>query len=132
MRANALLRTIILAALAGCKAAPHDSQGSPSPQTGGTPAPLAACETRELTLDGASLVVQSNQDGTVASILVVRAGDDDVRAKAFEDARKRFGDPHPDPRTQSRQFKWGLTQLVDMCGRPAMPASAPSAPPSRG
>jgi hypothetical protein len=93
---------------------------------------MQSCESRELSLDGADLVVQSNVDRTLASIVVIRAPDDDARAKAFEDARKYFGDPHPDKRTQSRQFKWGLTQIVDMCGRPVMPASSPSATPSRG
>jgi hypothetical protein len=82
---------------------------------------------REFTLDGADLVVQANVDGTPASIVVVRAPTDDVRVKAFQDARKDFGDPNPDPRTQVRGFKDGLTQLTDLCGRPVMPNASPGA-----
>ena len=108
------------------------TRATSSPAAGATPLPLQSCESRELSLDGADLVVQSNVDHTLASIVVIRAPDDDARAKAFEDARKYFGDPHPDDRKQSRQFKWGLTQIVDMCGRPVMPASSPSAAPSHG
>jgi len=93
---------------------------------------LQSCETRELSLDGANLVVQANVDQTPASIIVVRAPDDDTRAKAFQDARKLFGDPHPDDRTQSRQYKWGLVQVVDMCGRPVMASPVPAVTPSRG
>jgi len=76
---------------------------------------------RELTLDGADLVVQANADGTPASITVIHAPSDEARAKAFQDARKDFGDPHLDTRTQVRAYKDGLTQLTDMCGRPVMP-----------
>ena len=82
---------------------------------------------RELSLDGADLVVQANADGTPASIVVIRAPSDDVRARAFQDARKEFGDPNPDPRTQVRDYKDGLTQLTDMCGRPVMPSATPAA-----
>ena len=81
---------------------------------------------RELTLDGADLVVQANADGTPASITVIHAADDEVRAKAFQDARADFGDPRPDTRTQVRDYKDGLTQLTDMCGRPVMPNASPT------
>src|SRR5580658_10369404 len=127
MRTNVSVRAVALIALTSCSGVAH-SQSAAAPGAAASPAPLQACETRELTLDGADVVVQSNVDSTAASILVVRAPNDDVRAKAFEDARKIFGDPRPDQRTQSRQFKWGLTQVVDMCGRPAMPAAASPTP----
>ena len=54
-----------------------------------------------------TLVVQANADGTPASIVVIRAPSDEVRVKAFQDARKDFGDPKPDPRTQVRNTKMG-------------------------
>jgi hypothetical protein len=82
---------------------------------------------RGLSIDGAELVIQANADGTPASIVVVRAPSDDVRIKAFQDARKDFGDPNPDPRTQVREYKDGLTQLTDLCGRPVMPSPSPAA-----
>jgi len=118
VRTNALL-SVALFAIAGCAGGHTDSDASPSPAD--SPAPLRSCEVREFTLDGAELVVQANADGTPASIVVVRAPSDDVRAKAFQDARKDFGDPSPDPRTEIRDYKDGLTQLTDMCGRPVMP-----------
>jgi hypothetical protein len=130
MRAPTLVCAVALLALSACAA--QRAQATSSPDATRSPVPLQACETRELTMDGADLVIQANVDQTVASILVVRAPDDDARAKAFEDARKVFGDPRPDNRTQSRQYKWGLTQLVDMCGRPVMPSNASSPTPSPG
>ena len=124
MRAHAFVPVTLIVLAACSNAAQATSNGSPDASA--TPAPLFSCESREITIDGSDLVVQANADRTLASILIVRAPDDDARAKAFEDARKAFGDPHPDTRTQSRQFKWGLTQLTDMCGRPVMPSSSPS------
>ncbi|MGA7572178.1 MAG: hypothetical protein WCA80_15330 [Candidatus Aquilonibacter sp.] len=129
MRANALL-PIALMAIAGCAGGRAQSDASPSPEP--SPDALRSCEVRELSLDGAELVIQANADGTPASIVVVRAPSDDVRVKAFQDARKDFGDPKPDPRTQVREYKDGLTQLTDLCGRPVMasPSTAATASPS--
>jgi hypothetical protein len=124
VRANALV-PIALIAIAGCAGGRAQSDASPSPEA--SPDALRSCEVREFTLDGADLVVQANVDGTPASIVVVRAPTDDVRVKAFQDARKDFGDPNPDPRTQVRGFKDGLTQLTDLCGRPVMPNASPGA-----
>lgn len=118
MRANALVPVAFIA-VAACAGGHADTNASPSPSA--TPDALRSCEIREFSLDGADLVVQANADGTPASIVVVRAPSDDVRARAFEDARKDFGDPRPDPRTEVRQYKDGLTQLTDLCGRPVMP-----------
>lgn len=86
-----------------------------------SPDALRSCEVREFSLDGADLVVQANVDGTPASIVVIRAPSEDARVQAFQDARKAFGDPKPDVRTEVRQIKDGLTQLTDLCGRPVMP-----------
>lgn len=126
MRTHHLLLALALA-LAACSGhAGNDA--SPAPNA--TPSPLAACEVRELHLDGAELVVQANLDGTAASIVIVRSPNDDVRAKAFQDAVKFFGEPHPDTRTMTRQYKWGLTQLTDMCGRPVIGSPSPSPSPT--
>ncbi len=124
MRAHALV-PVALIAIAGCAGGHEQSDASPSPQSAADA--LRSCEVREFSLDGADLVVQANADGTPASIVVIRAPSDDVRAKAFQDARKEFGDPVPDPRTQVRDYKDGLTQLTDMCGRPVMPSATPAA-----
>jgi hypothetical protein len=85
-----------------------------------------------MNVDGAELFVQANADATPAQILVLSAPDDDARAKAYQDARKLFGDPRPDPRTQQRQYKLGLVQTTDMCGRPVMPSPSPSPTQSPG
>jgi hypothetical protein len=118
VRANALV-PVALIAIAGCAGSHAQNNASPSPTS--SPDALRSCEERELTLDGADLVVQANADGTPASIVVIRAPDEEARVQAFQDARKDFGDPKPDPRTEVRQIKDGLTQLTDLCGRPVMP-----------
>jgi len=129
LRTHALL-SITLLALAACANAQRAADSSPTPLA--SPSPLLSCETRELSLDGAEIAVQANVDQTVASITILRAPDDDARAKAFSDARKIFGDPHPDTRTRTRQYKWGLVQLTDMCGRPVMPSATATTTPSPG
>src|SRR5215469_13387226 len=123
MRTHAFV-SIALLALCACGSQASDSQASPSPE--GSPAPLAACEQRQTELDGATILVQANLDHTPAQIVILSAPNDDVRAKAYQDARKYFGDPHPDTRAQTRQYKYGLVQLTDMCGRPVMPSTSPS------
>ncbi|HTC29682.1 MAG TPA: hypothetical protein VK702_03085 [Candidatus Acidoferrum sp.] len=124
MRAYDLV-PVALMAIAGCAGGHEQSDASPSPQ--GSQDALRSCEVREFSLDGADLVVQANADGTPASIVVLRAPSDDARIKAFQDARTDFGDPRPDPRTEVRDYKDGLTQLTDMCGRPVMPSATPAA-----
>jgi len=123
MRTHALV-SIALVALTACASSHTSTEGSPSPAP--APSPLLSCETREFSLDGADLVIQANVDQTVGSITIVRAPDDDTRGKAFVDARKIFGDPHPDTRTETRQYKWGMVQLTDLCGRPVMPSAIAS------
>lgn len=73
---------------------------------------------RELNLDGVDLLISANIDGTVRSIAVVHTTDDTARMKALADARKLFGAPQPDLRTQTQPTKWGVVRLTDMCGRP--------------
>ena len=114
---------IALLALCACSPQGSDSQASPSPV--GSPAPLGSCEERQVTIDSATIFVQANIDHTPAQIVILSAPNDDARAKAYQDARQLFGDPHPDTRTQTRQYKYGLVQLTDMCGRPVMPSASP-------
>ncbi len=128
MRTHALVSIAIFAFTACSNAQQSAADSSPAP----SPSPLLSCETREFSLDGADVVIQANVDQTPASITILRAPDDDTRAKAFADARKLFGDPHPDTRSQTRQYKWGMVQLTDMCGRPVMPSVLPSTTPSPG
>lgn len=128
MRPYALLPVaLLLLAACGGGNSNRDENASPSPDA--SPAPLRSCEERQLNVDGAQVSVQANIDGTPAQIVVLHATNDDVRAKAYQDARKMFGDPHPDTRTQTKQFKWGMVQLSDMCGRPVMPNASPSGKP---
>ncbi len=81
-----------------------------------------------MSIDGADVFVQANADATPAQILILSGPDDESRAKAYQAARSMFGDPRPDPRTQTRQYKLGLTQVTDMCGRPVTPSSASPSP----
>jgi len=125
VRAHALVPVALLLC-AACSGARTASGASPSPQA--SPDQLRSCETRALTLDKADLVVQANVDGTVASIVVIRAPSDEAKAKALADARADFGEPQPDTRTQTRPFKDGLTEITDLCGRVIIPS--PEATPS--
>lgn len=122
--AHVSVTLLLLAACAG------GAQNEASPSPGATPGALRSCEIRQFSLDGADVIAQANVDGTPASITVVRAPNDDVRVKAFQDARKILGDPKPDTRTQTRQYKWGMIQVTDMCGRPVMPGAMDSPSPA--
>ncbi len=128
MRPYALV-SIALLALAACSGNTN-AKNAASPSPGGTPLGLHSCEQRELSLDGAQLFVQANADGTPAQIVVLQAPNDDVRTKAYQDAVKDFGEPHPDLRTQTKQYKWGMVQLTDMCGRPVVPQGSSSPTPT--
>jgi len=114
-----LVGTVSLSIASVACSGQHASDAAASPLP--SPSPLQSCETRELTLDGTDLIVQANADGTAASIVVVRAADDDARTKALDNARHIFGEPHPDAQTVQRTNKWGLTSLTDPCGRPVSP-----------
>ena len=124
MRKNALI-SIALLALCACNSS-QSKQASASPSPSGSPAALGSCEERRIALDGAEVFIQANVDHTPGQILILSAPDDESRARAYQDARKLFGDPHPDTRTQTRQYKMGLVQITDMCGRPVMPSPSPS------
>lgn len=117
---------VAVALLTACGTHAGSGGKNASPGPSASPSPLHSCEERTLSLDGAKLFVQANVDGTPAQIVVLKAPSEEVRAKAYQDARKIFGDPHPDTRTQTQQFKWGMVQLTDLCGRPVMPTASPA------
>lgn len=123
MRTNLFL-SLTLLSLTAC-GAQHQSGGAQS-TSAPTPEPLRACENRELTLDGVDMMLQANIDGSTAAITIVRAPDRDAQDKAVEEARKIFGLPHPDERTEQHTSKWGITEVTDPCGRPvANPSRRP-------
>lgn len=122
MRTRVLV-PLVLATLTACGG---QKSGTAQSAASASPAPLHACETREMTLDNVDLMLQANIDGTPSSITIVHAADRDAQDKAVEEARKLFGEPHADTRTMTHQSKWGIVEITDPCGRPV---SAPSATP---
>jgi len=114
---------ILTLALGACGSGSTSSQTS----SAATPEPLISCESRTLTLDGIDLELDANVDGTLAEIAVTTQSPPETdREKAVADAKKLFGDPHPDPRTTTRPWRLGLIRKTDMCGRPLVPEATPS------
>ncbi len=126
MRTHFFVFIALSTALGGCGSSRNSTESQQAPV--GTPSPLRACETRELTLDDTDMILQANIDGTPASITIVHARDTDSQDKAVEEARKLFGAPHPDTRTMTHQSKWGILEITDACGRPVTPPSATPSP----
>ena len=125
MRPYAIVSIAALALLAACNSERAQNSATASPSS--SPAPLRSCETRELNLDGADLVLHANVDRSVASITVVHAQDDAARSRALEHASKIFGEPHRDTRTATHPNKWGLVQITDMCGQIVSPVPSGAA-----
>jgi hypothetical protein len=96
--------------------------GNHAAATGSLTATLQPCETREVSVDGATLVLHANADAKLGTIEVASAPDVTQRAAALADIEKTFGPPHPDNRVMQRPGKWGLSVLTDPCGRVATPA----------
>ncbi|MGR4065087.1 MAG: hypothetical protein ACLQPV_06530 [Vulcanimicrobiaceae bacterium] len=90
--------------------------------TGSLTQTLQPCETREVSLDGTTLVLHANADAKLGSIEVASAPDPAQRAAALADVQKTFGPAHPDDRVMQRPGKWGLSVLTDPCGRVVTPA----------
>ena len=88
-------------------------------------APLRSCETRELSIDGADVIVVGNADARPGSI-TVSGPDERARAEARNAIVRAFGEPSPDPRTFQRQWKYGLVRVTDACGRVILPNRAAS------
>lgn len=92
--------------------------------------PLTPCESREISLDGADVLITGNADGSLASVHVRNAVNDAVRRDVLRDVYRTFGTIHIDTETVARSNKWGLTTWTDRCGRP-ITFTVPSARPSR-
>jgi len=103
---------IFLAACAGRHAA----------SAAASPPPLRPCQTLGLQLDGASVVLTTNADGSLAGVSV-SGGDPEAQARALAEVREHYGPAQPDRRVVTHQSKWGFPILTDDCGRPAKAAS---------
>jgi hypothetical protein len=78
---------------------------------------LRACESRTFDASGIEVTLTSNVDATLAGIRMQDA-DPAQRAQIAAAVRQRFGIVKHDPRVQTRPNKWGLTVVIDSCGRP--------------
>ena len=126
MRTNPYVQLTLLLLVTGCAAHQHPaSDASPLP----SPAPLQSCETRELTVDGADVVVHANIDSTLGSAVVLRAPSEDARTAALADVQRFFGTLSPETRTVTTLNKWGVPLVTDPCGRPVEPTPSPSSTP---
>jgi hypothetical protein len=79
--------------------------------------PLKSCDARTFQAGGADVTLDANLDGSVGSLKIQNA-DPALRAQILSLVRKRFGVPKRDPRVFTRAGKWGLTVMMDACGRP--------------
>ncbi|MEO7201036.1 MAG: hypothetical protein ABI431_00305 [Candidatus Tumulicola sp.] len=84
---------------------------------------LHACETRQVELAGVDATVIANADASLAEVDLAD-GSSTGRQSALREAYKAFGKPHSDTIVHSIQSKWGLTTLVDRCGRAFAPHPA--------
>ncbi len=110
-------------AFTGCSSRDASASASPSPDAAAapagvstTPVPLRPCESVELRVDDADVVLSTNPDGTLASVSVI-APTPHLRELALADVRSRYGEARPDTRVLSHQSKWGIPILTDSCGR---------------
>lgn len=117
MRPRFSLLLVAALALGACSNA-ADRQTDPN----ATPAPLQPCETREMHERGVDLTIESNANGTLASIRVIGAPDDAQERSAVAFVEHTLGTPSPDPRQIERPWHLGLTQLTDPCGRTVTPS----------
>ena len=111
----AALAACLLGAASGCVARHAETV---SAAASADLAPLHGCETRELTLAGADVVVSANADGTLATVAVAGATAARDRAAALREALRVFGPVRRDTEIVARQSKWGLVTWTDRCGRP--------------
>ncbi len=83
----------------------------------GSQPPLKACDLRTFDAGGIAVTLTSNVDASLGGVRV-SDGDPVIRAQILEAIRQRFGVVKSDRRVQTRPNKWGLTVLIDPCGRP--------------
>jgi hypothetical protein len=100
----------IVIALCACAGRRHDPASDMTA--------LHACETRQVEFSGVDATVIANADASLAEIDLT-GGSSTGRESALREAYKAFGKPHADTNVHSIQSKWGLTTLVDRCGRAA-------------
>ena len=91
--------------------------------------PLKACDARSFDAAGVNVTLTSNVDASLGGIRL-SDGDPVVRAQVLAAIRQRFGVVKTDRRVQTRPNKWGLTVLIDPCGRPLdlAPSTKPANP----
>lgn len=108
----------LLIAFSACSARHRDaaSAAAVSDAVGSQP-PLKACDLRTFDAGGANVTLMSNVDASLGGVRV-SDGDPVVRAQVLAAIRQRFGVVKSDRRIQTRPNKWGLTVLIDPCGRP--------------
>jgi hypothetical protein len=113
MRTYALLGITLALAIAGCTSSRHAASASKTALS-----PLAPCESREVSLDGADAVVTSNADSTLASVRFVDGAGNAARRAALAAMYRVFGTVHVDTDLVAQSSKWGLATWTDRCGRP--------------
>lgn len=113
MRAFALVALALAPLLAGCNGHRSDASASNAEL-----APLAPCESREITLDDADVLLTSNADSSLASVHVRGTTNDAIRRDVLKDVYRTFGTIRIDTSVIARTSKWGLTTWTDRCGRP--------------
>ena len=126
MRARALLVVALAALLAGCTGQRRNANASNAELS-----PLGPCESREIALDGADVLLTSNSDSSLASVHVRGVSGDPVRRDVLKDVYRTFGTIRIDTSVIARTSKWGLTTWTDRCGRPitfTVPKQTPTSP----
>ena len=124
VRAVALFAVALLVVPAGCTGQRRDAASSQALS------PLTPCESREIALDGADVLLTSNADSSLASVHLRGPATELERRQVLRDVYRTFGVMHVDTDVVARTSKWGLTTWTDRCGRPitfTLPRS--SAPP---
>ncbi|MDQ2681527.1 MAG: hypothetical protein M3Y21_11010 [Candidatus Eremiobacteraeota bacterium] len=107
--------SIALSLLAGCASAAQDTaSASPEP----APSALAACSSIVATIEGASVAISTNVDGSLARIAVLSTPSARARAAALRDISKRYGAARQDTRFVDRPWHFGFTRRYDLCGNP--------------
>lgn len=91
-----------------------------------TPIALRPCDERVVRIDHVNVALVTNLDGSLASATALPPAAQMQRSQALGDIARLYGSPHPDPRTLSRPWKWGLLQTTDACGRLVRPQPLPS------
>jgi len=119
---------LLFVAAAGCSAK-HQAAASAAAVSSAIAAqpPLRPCDTRTFDAGGAQVTLLGNVDGSLGGLHVQNA-EPAVSAQVYQAVRQRFGVVKRDPRVQTRPNKWGLTVLIDSCGRTVDLSGTPKPP----